>query len=58
MVVMKFGGTSLGSVDRIKQAARVVASSRQSDPIVILSAMGGVTDLLLDTGGKAIRGAD
>jgi aspartokinase/homoserine dehydrogenase 1 len=58
MVVMKFGGTSLGSVDRIKGAARVVASSRQSDPIVILSAMGGVTDRLLDAGDMAIRGAD
>ncbi len=55
---MKFGGTSLGSVDRIRDAARVVASSRQANPIVILSAMGGVTDQLLDAGDKAIRGAD
>ncbi len=55
---MKFGGTSLGSADRIRAAARVVASSCESDPIVVLSAMGGVTDLLLDAGEKAIRGAD
>ena len=55
---MKFGGTSLGSADRIKDAAHVVASSCESDPIVVLSAMGGVTDLLLDAGEKAIRGAD
>ena len=55
---MKFGGTSLGSADRIRDAARVVASSCESAPIVVLSAMGGVTDLLLDAGEKAIRGAD
>ena len=55
---MKFGGTSLGSADRIRDAARVVASSCELHPIVVLSAMGGVTDRLLDAGEKAIRGAD
>ena len=58
MIVMKFGGTSMGSVDSMKTAAAVVHSSKSSHPIVVLSAMGGVTDMLLDAGQRAISGAE
>ena len=58
MIVMKFGGTSMGSVDSMKTAAEVVHSSTSSHPIVVLSAMGGVTDMLLDAGQRAISGAE
>ncbi len=56
MIVMKFGGTSVGSVESIRTAARVVAARRADDPVVVLSAMGGITDRLASTGDLAVRG--
>ncbi len=56
MIVMEFGGTSLGSVENIRTAASVVSDSVGSRPVVILSAMGGVTDRLIDTGDMAVGG--
>lgn len=47
MIVVKFGGTSVGSADRILGAARLVAARRGERPLVVVSAMAGVTDLLL-----------
>ena len=56
MIVMKFGGTSVGTVDRIRAAARVVQAAKAQCPVVVLSAMGGVTDRLIDAGKQAIAG--
>ncbi len=56
MVVVKFGGTSVGAVPQIDQAARIVHSMRDSKPIVVVSAMGGVTDALLQAGDAAVTG--
>src|SRR5438477_5108018 len=56
MVVVKFGGTSVGAVPQIDRAARIIQSMRDSKPVVILSAMGGVTDLLLQAGEAAVSG--
>ncbi len=48
LVVMKFGGTSLGSADRIRQAAEIVRNSAKSSRVVVVvSAMAGVTDAIL-----------
>ena len=49
IVVMKFGGTSVGSVDRISAVADRVVHAREagSDVIVVVSAMGHTTDELL-----------
>jgi aspartate kinase len=45
--VLKFGGTSVGSADRIRDVARLVGT-RGGDPcFVVVSAMAGVTDLLV-----------
>ncbi|MCW5978013.1 MAG: aspartate kinase [Bryobacteraceae bacterium] len=50
LLVMKFGGTSMGSADRIRAAARISADARKTRPVVVVvSAMSGVTDLLIDT---------
>ena len=48
IVVMKFGGTSVGSVDRISAVADRVVHAREagSDVIVVVSAMGHTTDEL------------
>jgi aspartate kinase len=47
---MKFGGTSMGSAERIRAAARLVLEQHGARPVVVVvSAMSKVTDLLLDT---------
>jgi aspartate kinase len=49
LIVQKFGGTSVGSVERIRNVARRVLKSRQAGHrvVVIVSAMSGETDRLL-----------
>jgi bifunctional aspartokinase / homoserine dehydrogenase 1 len=56
MLVVKFGGTSVGAAAQIDQAARIVYSLREAKPIVVVSAMGGVTDALLQAGEAAVSG--
>ncbi|MDO5425816.1 MAG: aspartate kinase [Eubacteriales bacterium] len=50
LIVKKFGGTSVGDSDRIRNVARRCAEEYQkgNDVVVVLSAMGKTTDLLLD----------
>jgi aspartate kinase len=47
--VQKYGGTSVGSVDRIKQVAAKVAAAKRAghDLVVVVSAMAGETNRLL-----------
>lgn len=49
LIVQKFGGTSVGNTDRIKNVARRVARYREQGDqvVVVVSAMSGVTDGLL-----------
>jgi bifunctional aspartokinase / homoserine dehydrogenase 1 len=50
LLVMKFGGTSMGTAERIKVAAGICAEQKRLRPVVVVvSAMSGVTDLLLNT---------
>jgi aspartate kinase len=50
LLVMKFGGTSVGSAERMRVAARIAAGERKKRPVaVVVSAMSKVTDLLLGT---------
>ena len=50
LLVMKFGGTSVGSAERIKAACELIAIEAASRPVVaVVSAMSKITDLLLDT---------
>ena len=57
LLVMKFGGTSMGSADRIRASARLVAEQYGQRPVaVVVSAMSKITDLLLDTLRKAEAG--
>lgn len=56
---MKFGGTSMGSAERIQVAARICAEQKALHPTVtVVSAMSKVTDLLLDTMRRAEAGDD
>jgi aspartate kinase len=49
-VVMKFGGTSVGDVDRLKAVAKRLVAAREAGNrvVAVLSAMGDTTDELLD----------
>jgi aspartokinase len=57
-LVMKFGGTSVGTADAMRQAAKIVAQARPGWPqlVVIVSALSGVTNRLLDSAQGAVRG--
>ncbi len=57
LLVMKFGGTSMGSAERIRVAAQISATQRAQRPtITVVSAMSKVTDLLVDSLRKAEAG--
>src|SRR6202050_422625 len=57
LLIMKFGGTSMGSAERIRVAARLATEQHALHPVaVVVSAMSKVTDLLLDTLRKAEAG--
>ena len=50
LIVQKYGGTSVADADRIKRVAARVAATRKAgnDVIVVVSAMGGTTDQLIE----------
>ena len=50
LLVQKYGGTSVGSIDRIKQVAAKVAAAKRAghDLVVVVSAMAGETNRLLE----------
>lgn len=54
MIVMKFGGTSVGNAERIAHVASLISSRIKEKPIVVVSAVGGMTDLLIQTAEKAV----
>ncbi len=60
--VLKFGGTSVGSGERIRNVAGIVASTlkeeQDSFPVIVVSAMSGVTDQLLRIARHACAGED
>jgi len=57
-LVMKFGGTSVGTVEAMSQVVEIVRRSRTDWPrlVVVTSALSGVTNLLLDSASRAARG--
>jgi len=51
---MKFGGTSVGDLQRLQEVAAIVHSYLPQRPVVVASAMAGVTNTLLDTAQLAV----
>jgi len=47
MIVIKFGGTSVGDSDRVANAIEIVSERRHLKPIVVVSALAGVTNDLV-----------
>ena len=57
MKVLKFGGTSVGSVKSILCIKKIVEKEARKQPIVVVvSALGGITDKLLATSQMALNG--
>ncbi len=55
MKVLKFGGSSVGSAEALQQVKHIVEGHPES-VIVVVSALGGVTDQLLEAAGMAEKG--
>jgi aspartate kinase len=57
-LVMKFGGTSVGSVDALVNATQIIRDAKKDwdRVVVVTSAMSGVTNLLLDSAASASQG--
>jgi aspartate kinase len=53
---MKFGGTSVADAAAFENVARIVANEHKAAPVVVVSAMSGVTDSLLNATGIAATG--
>ena len=58
MQVLKFGGTSVGSVESIKAVIQIIDNHRQNGDhvVVVFSAMGGITNQLIEIGRMATTG--
>ncbi|WP_288319053.1 bifunctional aspartate kinase/homoserine dehydrogenase I [Xylanibacter caecicola] len=57
MKVLKFGGTSVGSVKSIRCLKKIVEKEAKHQPVVVVvSALGGITDKLIETSRLARRG--
>jgi|LakMenEpi03Aug12_release.lakeMendotaPanAssembly.Ray.scaffolds.fasta_scaffold01132_7 aspartate kinase len=58
MIVQKFGGTSVGSAGAIARLAEIVRAHRDRSPVVVVSAVGGVTNKLFALASQALTGED
>ncbi|MFY7900474.1 MAG: bifunctional aspartate kinase/homoserine dehydrogenase I [Chitinophagaceae bacterium] len=56
MKVLKFGGSSVANADNIKKVVSIVQQPQYAHAIVVVSALGGVTDLLIAVGTEASKG--
>jgi bifunctional aspartokinase / homoserine dehydrogenase 1 len=55
--IMKFGGTSVANASCIRQVVEIIrAASQQSDVVVVVSAMAGVTNQLIDAASHCAAG--
>lgn len=55
---MKFGGSSVGDAERIKNVCNIIKSKLDEKPIIVLSAVQGITDRLIETATKAANDDD
>ncbi len=56
MVVLKFGGSSVANSNNIKLVCDIIAQESDKQKIVVVSALGGTTDLLINCGELAAAG--
>ncbi|GAB1341200.1 lysine-sensitive aspartokinase 3 [Gemmatimonas sp.] len=56
MIVCKFGGTSVADAAAISRVIEIIDSKQAQQPVVVVSALGGATNQLLDIAHKAANG--
>ncbi|MBN1256347.1 MAG: aspartate kinase [Planctomycetes bacterium] len=56
MIVMKFGGTSVGSLKSIDNVCKIIESRLDRNPLVVTSAHSGITNLLIAAAENAVAG--
>jgi aspartate kinase len=56
VIVVKFGGTSVGDAAAIRRTADIVRGRLDRQPIVVVSALGGATNALLAVGEQSAKG--
>ena len=56
MIVMKFGGTSVGDAKIIMEVAEIIKSKLSQKPVIVVSAVKTVTNLLIDLAQKSAEG--
>lgn len=56
MIVMKFGGTSVGNAERLANVANLVKSCIKRKPVVVVSAVTKMTDALIRLGKESAQG--
>ncbi len=56
MIVLKFGGTSVGDAEAIARTGRIVATRADQGAIVVVSALAGVTNALIAVAEQAAKG--
>lgn len=48
MIILKFGGTSVSNVQGLRAISKIVKREQKNKPIVVVSALSGVTDMLVE----------
>ena len=56
MIVMKFGGTSVGNAERIGKTAGIIKSQTGRKPVVVVSAITKITDALIRLANESVQG--
>ena len=56
MIVMKFGGTSVGNAERIGKTAGIIKSQTGRKPVVVVSAITKITDTLIRLANESVQG--
>ena len=56
MIVLKFGGTSVGDAEAIARTGRIIASRAHRGAVVVVSALAGVTNSLIGLAEQAAKG--
>jgi aspartate kinase len=56
VIVVKFGGTSVGDAEAIERSAEIVKGRLDRQPAVVVSALGGATNSLLAIGEQSAKG--
>lgn len=56
MIVCKFGGTSVADAAAIERTCEIIETKRPRQPVVVVSALGGTTNRLLEVANRAANG--